>query len=216
MAKNVSSRVLRWLAVLAAIALVPAWAAAQEPVTVTGRVIAEDGTPLRQASVSIPSLNVGVYADDNGVYRLVVPAARVTGQQVNVRARMIGRRTSSSVVTLTPGTTVQRDFQLGTDPLHLEEVVVTGAGTQSIAERLGTARASVDAQTVMRSNEPNVVTALAGKIPNVITNQASGDAGASTAIQIRGTKSITGTSQPLIIVDGVPTNNNTRGGSPAG
>ena len=216
MAKKVSSRVLRWFAVLAAITLIPAWAAAQEPVTITGRVLSEDGTPLQQASVTIPALNIVVYANESGNYRLVVPAARVNGQQAAMSARMIGRRTSMSIVTLTPGASLQRDFQLGADPLHLEEVVVTGAGTQSIAERLGTARASVDAATVIRANEPNVVTALAGKIPNVITNQASGDAGASTAIQIRGTKSITGTSQPLIIIDGVPTNNNTRGGSPAG
>jgi len=112
-------------------------------------------------------------------------------------------------VTLTPGTSVERSFQLATDPLRLEEVVVTGAGTQSLAERLGTARSSVDAVTLQRANEPNVIQALVGKIPNVLTNQASGDAGSSTAIQIRGAKTF-GTSQPLIIVDGVPTNNNTR------
>lgn len=43
----------------------------------------------------------------------------------------------------------------------------------------------------------------------MLTNQASGDAGSSTALQIRGAKTF-GASQPLIIVDGVPTNNNTR------
>jgi TonB-linked SusC/RagA family outer membrane protein len=198
------------LTVVAALVLVPALAGAQESVTITGRVTSESGEPLRQASVTIPSLNIIVYVNDDGNYRLVVPAGRVQGQQVAMSARMIGRRTQSSSVTLVPGATIERSFSLGADPLKLEEVVVTGAGMQSIAERLGTARASVSGETIQRSNETNVVQALAGKIPGVLTNQGSGDAGASTAIQIRGAKTF-GTSQPLIIVDGVPTSNVTRG-----
>ncbi len=216
MAREATSRLIRWFTLVAAFMLVPAIAGAQESVVIMGRVTGDGGEPLRQASVTIPSLNILVYVNDAGNYRLVVPAARAQGQQVSLSARMIGKRTQSSSITLSPGAAIERNFSLASDPLKLEEVVVTGAGTQSLAERLGTARASVSAATVVRANETNVVSALAGKIPNVITNQASGDAGASTAIQIRGTKSITGTSQPLIIVDGVPTNNNTRGGSPNG
>ncbi|HEX9310264.1 MAG TPA: SusC/RagA family TonB-linked outer membrane protein [Gemmatimonadaceae bacterium] len=209
MARHVSRRVIQWLAVLALL-LVPAWASAQESVIISGRVTAEDGTPLRQANVTLPSLNILVYVNDNGNYRVVIPAARAQGQQVALSARMIGRRTQSTVITLTPGAAIERNFQLGTDPLRLEEVVVTGAGTQSIGERLGTARATVSGETIQRTNETNVVQALAGKVPNVLTNQGSGDAGASTAIQIRGPKTF-GTSQPQIIIDGVPTSNNTRG-----
>lgn len=210
MARQVRNWAIRWFSVLAGLLLVPAWAAAQESVTITGRVTAEDGAALNQASVTIPSLNIVVYVNQSGNYRLVIPAARVQGQQVTVSARMIGRRTQSTSVTLAPGAAIERNFQLGSDPLRLEEVVVTGAGTQSIGERLGTARATVSGETVQRANETNVVQALAGKVPNVLTNQGSGDAGASTAIQIRGPKTF-GTSQPQIIVDGVPTSNDTRG-----
>ncbi|HWL39998.1 MAG TPA: SusC/RagA family TonB-linked outer membrane protein [Gemmatimonadaceae bacterium] len=187
----------------------PGLAWAQEAVTITGRVTGEGGGALSSANVTVPSLNILVYVNPDGTYRIVVPAARAQGQTVSLMARMIGHRSQGASVTLTPGTTVERSFQLPTDPLRLEEVVVTGAGTQSLAERLGTARSNVDAVTLQRANEPNVVQALVGKSPNVLTNQASGDAGSSTAIQIRGAKTF-GTSQPLIIVDGVPTNNNTR------
>src|ERR1051326_7118829 len=100
--------------------------------------------------------------------------------------------------------------QLAADPLRLEEVVVTGAGTETQRERLATATPKVDSTLFQRSNEQNVVQALAGKVPNVLTNQGSGDAGASTAIVIRGPKSF-GTSQPVILLDGVPLNNQTRG-----
>src|SRR5207249_6373523 len=120
---------------------------------------------------------------------------------------------------VTAGATVQQNFQLASDPLRLDVVVVTGAGTQERRERLATATATVDSSTISRSNEQNVIQALAGKVPNVLTNQGSGDAGASTAIQIRGPKAFGPTQagfsptvpQPLVIVDGVPISNVTRG-----
>src|SRR6185503_7117031 len=203
-------QVRQWIAVAAALAFVPVWANAQDrSVTITGRVIGENGDALRAANVAIPELSLVVYVDADGNYRLVVPGARATGQQVALTARMIGRQSRSVPVRLNPGTTLTQNFQLPADPLRLQEVVVTGAGTESLVERLGTARASVDAATIARTNETSVVQALAGKIPNVVTNQGSGDAGASTAIQIRGAKTF-GASQPTIFVDGVPINNNTR------
>ncbi len=203
------SKLLRYIIVASALAFLPGLAMAQESVTITGRVTGEAGEALSSASVTIPTLNILVYASPDGTYRLVVPAARAQGQAVTVTARMIGHRSQAASVTLTPGTAVERSFQLPTDPLKLEEVVITGAGTQTLAERMGTARSSVSGEALQRANETNVVQALVGKSPNVLTNQASGDAGSSTAIQIRGAKTF-GTSQPLIIVDGVPTNNNSR------
>lgn len=203
------SKLLRYVLVALGLSFVPGLAMAQESVVITGRVTGEAGEPLRSASVTIPALNILVYVSPDGNYRLVVPAARVQGQQVVVTARMIGYRSQGSSVTLAPGTSVERSFQLPTDPLKLDEVVITGAGTQTLAERMGTARSSVSGEAIQRANETNVVQALVGKSPNVLTNQASGDAGSSTAIQIRGAKTF-GTSQPLMIVDGVPTNNNTR------
>ena len=204
----------RWIAVAVAFLAAPLSTVAQaqeSPVTITGRVTGEGGLPLRSANVSIPELNLTVMVGPDGAYRLVVPGARAQGQEVVLRARMLGYQARSFPVRLTAGASLQQNFQLMSDPLRLEEVVVTGAGTETLAERLGTARASVDATTIQRANEPaNVIQALAGKVPNVITAQASGDPGASTSIQIRGAKTF-GTSQPLVIVDGVPISNNTRG-----
>jgi len=204
--------VSRWIAAAAALVFMPAWARAQEQsVTVSGRVTNESGEPLRAANVSIPLLNLVVYVGADGSYRLVVPGARAQSQQVNLSARMIGYQSRTIPIRLTPGTAITQNFTLPADPLRLQEVVVTGAGTESLVERLGTARASVQGDEVEKANQPNIVTALAGKVPNVLTNQASGDAGSSTAIQIRGAKSF-GTSQPVFIIDGVPVSNATRGG----
>ncbi|MBI4420200.1 MAG: SusC/RagA family TonB-linked outer membrane protein [Gemmatimonadetes bacterium] len=200
---------------LLALGLLPARAAAQDPVTITGRVTGDAGEPLRSANVSIPSLNLVTFTAPDGTYRLVVPGTRAQSAQVALNARIIGHRAQSVTVTLTPGTSIAQNFQLTPDPFRLEEIVVTGAGTEARGERLGTAIVNVSAAEMLRANETNLVQALAGKVPNVVTNQQSGDAGASTAIQIRGPKSFGG-SQPLIVVDGVPINNTTRttSGSP--
>jgi TonB-linked SusC/RagA family outer membrane protein len=204
-------QVSRWITVAAALVFAPELARAQEQgVTITGRVTNEAGEPLRAANVAIPLLSVITYVNADGSYRLVVPGARAQGQQVNLVARMIGYQSRTIPIRLSPGSVLTQNFQLPSDPLRLQEIVVTGAGTEQLAERLGTARASVSGEQLQRANTPeNLVTALAGKVPNVVTNSGSGDAGASTAIQIRGAKTFGG-SQPVFIVDGIVMNNNTR------
>src|SRR6185503_7198912 len=64
--------VRQWIAVAAALAFVPVWAQAQDrSVTITGRVIGENGDALRAANVAIPELSLVVYVDADGNYRLV-------------------------------------------------------------------------------------------------------------------------------------------------
>ncbi|HEX6559617.1 MAG TPA: SusC/RagA family TonB-linked outer membrane protein [Longimicrobiales bacterium] len=200
---------LRWMGALWVLLALPAASFAQQA-TLTGKVTSGSGQPLQSVSVFIQGLNVGTLTDREGAYSFQVPAARFTdGQSVQLIAQLIGYRAEAHTVQLRGGATAQQNFSLTLDPLRLTEIVATGSGTEARRERLGTSVTSVSGATVQRSNETNVVQALAGKVPNVLTNQASGDAGASTAIQIRGAKSF-GTSQPLIVVDGVPINNATR------
>ena len=111
-------------------------------------------------------------------------------------------------ITLNPGTITQ-DFTLEANPLQLGEVVVTGAGTTMQVEKLGNVRNQVDSSLVQKSNESNVVQALAAKAPNVVVNQSAGDPGASSKIQIRGLRTLNGQTQPLFIIDGIPANNET-------
>ena len=204
------SQPVGWALLTAALALFPSRAAAQEPVSFSGKVTTASGEALRDVNVAIFELGLAVWTGADGTYRLNVPGGRAQGQQVKLTARLIGFRAQSFVVTLTPGATIEQSFQLAADPLRLEEIVVTGAGMEQRRERLGTVSATVDSATLARTNESNVIQALAGKVPGVLTNQGSGDAGASTAIQIRGPKTL-GTSQPVIILDGVPISNATRG-----
>lgn len=209
----------RWIGVFLIGLALPTSLAAQA--TITGKVTSGSGAPLQSASVFIQGLNVGTLTAADGSYSFQVPAARFTsGQQVQLIAQLIGYRAETHVVRLNSGSTIVQNFALGLDPLRLTEVVATGSGTESRRERLGNSVTTVRGAEVQRANEPNVIAALSGKVPGVRTTFQGGDAGASVAIQIRGYKTFGG-SQPAIIVDGVPANNNNRaysafGGSGSG
>ncbi|MFL5469786.1 MAG: TonB-dependent receptor plug domain-containing protein, partial [Gemmatimonadaceae bacterium] len=185
--------------------LLPALAAAQT--TISGRVTSEAGTPVPNAQVFLEGMSLGSQTDETGRYSFTVPAARASGQTVTLSARVIGYTSRSTPVTLTTGQ-LSRDFVLSLNPLHLEEVVVTGAGTTSIRGRLGNVINTVDSSLVRRSAEPqNIVNALAGKAPNVEVRSQGGDPGAGSSVKIRGAATILGTNQPLFVVDGMPINN---------
>ena len=182
----------------------------QEGVTISGRVTsAESGSPLAGASVYLLSSAIGTVTDADGGYTFTVPGARVTGGTDSLVARRIGFQQMSRVVTLQPGARITQDFALRTNPLLLGEVVVTGAGTATTRERLGNVINSVDSAAITRTVEPNIVQALAGKAPNVEVTEQSGEPGSSSFIRIRGAKTIEGSGEPLIVIDGVPLDNST-------
>ena len=186
----------------------PGLAYAQTATTITGSVRSEAGAPIPNASVRIEGMTIGTITNSQGNYSLVIPAARVTGQVVNISAKTIGYSQRTVRITLAPGSITQ-DFVLVMNPFNLDEVVVTGAGTTTSVEKLGNVRNTVDSSLIRRSNETNIVNALAGKAPNVEISSQSGEAGASSYIRIRGARTIGGTGQPLFVVDGMPIDNTT-------
>ena len=193
----------------AAVALLPLCVAAQQPAVITGHVTAEGGRPVANASVALTTLGLGSNTRDDGTYTILVPAARVTGEQVALTVRAINYKPQTATVALSAGQ-ISQDFTLAPNPLQLGEVVVTGAGTTSEVEKLGTVRNYVDSTAIVNSHESNFVNALAAKAPNVSIVSSSGDPGSSAFIQIRGLTTIqAGDGQPLFVVDGVPVGNTT-------
>src|SRR2546426_11451648 len=76
--------------ILSVFLALPALLAAQEPVTITGKVASDAGQPLGQVEVAIPAMGLGALSKDDGRYTIVVPGARVSGQTVAVTARRLG------------------------------------------------------------------------------------------------------------------------------
>src|SRR5437667_1577329 len=206
--------VRRALAAAGFVVCLPVAAPGQESVTITGRVTSDAGPPLALAEVSIPALGLGALTKEDGRYTILVPGARVTAQPVTVTARRLAFKAQSVQISLTGGgDSVTQDFVLAANPLQLGEIVVTGAGTATATEKLGNVRNNVSADLIERSNEWNVVEALAAKAPNVTVTAASGEPGAGSYITIRGRRTVglpnSGSAQPLFVVDGVPIDNTT-------
>ncbi len=198
----------------AAVGLLPTGVLAQQAAVITGRVTSSAGIPLSGAQISIPSLAIGTLTRRGGSYTVAVPANRIPPRPFGITARLIGYNPDSTTVTLAEGSATA-DFVLSENPLHLGEVVVTGAGTASEVEKLGTVRDHIDSTEIVRSNEQNLVSALAAKAPNVTVTSSSGDPASSTYIQLRGLTSIQASDgQPLFVIDGVPVDNSTQYNDP--
>ena len=187
----------------------PMAARAQQAATLSGKIKGADGNPVSGASILIQSLGLSTTSRQNGEYALLIPAGRyAAGQAVAVTVRAINFKARTASVSLTEGI-VTMDFTLDANPLQLGEVVVTGAGTLSEVEKIGNVRNSVDSSQIRRSAEPNLVNALSAKAPNVSVQSSAGDPGASSSIVIRGVNTLSSTSQPLFVVDGMPVENQT-------
>src|SRR5687768_15189384 len=192
----------RLLPVLVCVA--PAFAQDQAAV-ITGRVISEQGQPLVGANVLIPELNISVATNPSGAYTITVPAARVRGQAVVVRARAIGFQPVSRPLTLTSGTQTL-SFDLQKDVTELSAVVVTGVTTATEQIKVPFTVTRVDT-TQMPVTGSNPLTQLQGKIPGALVVNASGRPGASPSIVLRGPVSLNATGrtqEPLYLLDGVP------------
>jgi TonB-linked SusC/RagA family outer membrane protein len=182
-----------------------AGARAQQPLALSGRITNQDGNPVATATVAIPAFGLGTAIRSDGSYTLPLPD-RLKGQTIGVSVRAIGYK--PVVVQIAIGETgATQDFALESNPLQLGELVVTGAGTETEVEKLGSVRNNVDSALIARSNEASVVNAISAKAPNVEVVSASGDPGASASIRIRGANTLGGDGQPLFVVDGQPIDN---------
>jgi TonB-linked SusC/RagA family outer membrane protein len=164
--------------------------------TVTG---ADDGQPLPGVSVTIPGTNVGTQTGTNGDYSVSVPATAKA---------LVFKYVGYDSQTVTLGTKTAYNVVLLIDTKTLKEVVVTTSfGIDRSKKSLGYGTTTISSESVNATQNTNFTNSLDGKIPGV---QVSGTGGAFTGanILIRGNITFTGSNQPLIIIDGLPVNNN--------
>lgn len=172
---------------------------------VTGKILAaEDGTGLAGASVIFKGTNVGTNADADGNFTFSVPGD----------GTLVVSYVGFLIKEITIGNQTNFDIKLDADTRQLSEVVVTAFGIQREKKALGYTVQEIKGSALTESRSTNVANALSGKIAGVRI-QSNGGPGSGSTIQIRGSSSVSGNNQPLIVIDGVPmeqTANKTLGG----
>ena len=177
--------------------------------TIEGTVSDESGNPLVGANVTVDGTSFGAATGVDGDYTINIPSGTIDGNTVVVAASYIGYKSAIASVDVPVGGSVNLIFSLAVDAIGLKAVVVTALGFTGNRDEQGSSSVSVAAADMTRSGESLMGNALAAKASNVIVNAVAGDPGASTSIKIRGANTISGASQPLIVVDGMPINNST-------
>ncbi len=196
--------------------ILPGFLLGQSTFKVKGKVTdSKTGEPLIGASVVLKVLNVGAASDFNGNFSFDVPTILAKGQTSDLVASFVNYKKQTASVTIN-GSDITYNFSLEEDILQMQTVVVTGTGTSVEKQKLGNTIGHVSAEAVANSKALDVISAIQGKVANVEITQTSGEPGASTYIRIRGAHSITGGTQPLMVVDGSPINNQEIGAGGVG
>ncbi|MCZ8215175.1 MAG: carboxypeptidase-like regulatory domain-containing protein, partial [Cyclobacteriaceae bacterium] len=173
--------------------------------TVTGRVTStEDGSPLPGVNVVIKGTTNGTVTDANGNYKLSTPSSG--GALI---FSFVGLQTQEIEI----GDRTVVDISLALDVTQLTEVVVTAGGIAQNKRDLGYAIQSVNSEAVVESRQSNLLNGLSGKAAGVQITSSAGTPGAAAQIRIRGGSSISGSNDPLFVVDGIPVDNSSTGGS---
>lgn len=168
-------------------------AAFAQNVSITGKVVDTQDQPLIGASVFIQGTTIGTVADINGDFQLSVPAG------ATLEVSSIGYVTQHIAV----GDKREFAIVLEEDTELLEATVVVGYGTVKRTNFTGSvATYNVGDGPVANVPKTNAMDMLRGMATGLTISQ-SGVAGAAPSMQVRGQKSISGGSNPLIVLDGV-------------
>lgn len=161
---------------------------------IKGKVTDNTGTGLPGASVVLKGTTAGTNTDASGNYQI---SARNAETDVLVFS-FLGFQ---SIEVPVKGKT-EINVSLKENLISINEVVVTALGITREAKSLGYARQSVDVSSMVETRDANLTNMLAGKASGVNIISAGGPT-ASTRVEIRGNKSLTGNNQPLYVIDGV-------------
>lgn len=155
---------------------------------------AEDGQPVIGATILVKGTSTGTATDIDGKYTLTVPGNNAT---------LVISYTGFKTVEIAVGDRSQIDVVMESSVSILDEVVVTGYGSQG-RRVLTSAVSSVGAEQIENLPTPSVDQMIQGRAAGVQISANSGTPGGGMFVRVRGTTSITAGSDPLYVVDGIP------------
>jgi TonB-linked SusC/RagA family outer membrane protein len=160
--------------------------------SVSGIVSDNAGMPLPGVSVLVKGTKNGTQSDFDGKYSIKAEPSAI------LVFSYVGMKTAEK-----PASSTTVNAKLSSDAMQLESVVVTALGVSREKKSLGYASQKLDAAAINTAPTTNFLNNLSGKVAG-LEIRSNSNFGGSTNIVLRGTKSITGNNQALIVVDGVP------------
>ncbi|GAB3690374.1 TonB-dependent receptor [Spirosoma flavus] len=168
---------------------------------IRGRITDANGNGIPGVTVQVPGTNTGTVTDVDGNYQFTP----ISDGQVTLRITAVGYQAATQTVNAGSQSTV--NVTLKEDIANLDEVVVTSPGQQASRRSLGNAISTIKASDIQQSGSAGLLNSLQGKVPGAQIVQNSGDPSGSMSIRLRGIKSLSGSSDPLYVIDGVIVSN---------
>jgi TonB-linked SusC/RagA family outer membrane protein len=199
--------VIACFGLLSVVALILPMSLDAQQVVIEGTITdSETGNPLIGANVLIQGTTIGAATDEEGRYRIPVPAARVTGDEAIIIARFIGYRAGTQSIMLSAGIHTA-NFSLRPDFFGLDEIIVTGVLGATERTRLPFTVGRLNIEDLQVTSHISAANLIQGKIAGATVVQGSGRPGSPPSFLLRGPTAIDagGRSQePLYILDGAP------------
>ena len=175
-------------------------------VTVSGIVTSNSGQELAGANILIIGTSTGTATDIRGRYSFEILRESNPKSLIVVKASYIGYKSKLDTINLGEITDqiYELDISLSADVMQLESVVVTGIGLEQETKKLGVSIERVRKEKIENSPEVSLVSALRGNVSGLEVRKTSGDAGTNAFFRIRGTGTISGGHEPLVVIDGSP------------
>jgi len=176
-------------------------------VKISGKVTGADGKGIPAVSILVQSTTTGTVTDENGNYDFT---ASLKPGTYTLLFSGIGFKSTTQAISVTGSSaSLTANAQLSEDVMRMDEVVVTGVSAGTTRKQLGSYVSTVKADQLTKGATGNVLAALQGKTAGAQIIQNSGDPGGGISVRLRGISSISSSSEPLYIVDGVIVNNAT-------
>nr|WP_321410149.1 SusC/RagA family TonB-linked outer membrane protein [uncultured Carboxylicivirga sp.] len=165
--------------------------------TITGTVTDTDSEPIPGVSVVVRGTTIGTITRVDGTYSLSVPE-----DATNLLFSFVGMKTQDLLI---EGRS-KIDVVMVSEAIGVDEVVVTALGIKREQKTLPYAAQQVKAEQLNVTSDANIKNAIVGKVAGVqMVGQAGSKLGQSGRLRIRGAISMTSDSDPLYVIDGIPT-----------
>jgi len=178
---------------------------------ISGKVTAsKSGDGLPKVTISLKgSPDIATVSDENGNFKLSVPDD-MKGKTITLVISSVGYASREVAVSNMQQVIA---IQLDENNKELGEVVVTALGIKKTSKSLTYSTTEIKGSDFTQARENNVANALTGKVAGVNATGLSTGPGGSSRVVIRGNGSLTGNSQPLYVINGMPIDNSVPGGS---